>query len=71
VLVALLSLGTYAIVLYVYTVARVGYAGSIREVSIVFAAVAGWRFLGERFGAVRTVGAVLIFCGILSIAILG
>lgn len=71
VLVGLLSLGTYALVLTVYHMSRVSYAGAIREVSIVFGALAGWRFLGERFGVVRTVGAALIFCGILIIAVAG
>jgi len=51
--------------------ARVSYAGAVREVSIVFAALAGWWLLGERFGPLRTAGSVLIFVGILLITVAG
>jgi drug/metabolite transporter (DMT)-like permease len=37
----------------------------------VFAALVGWRWLGEGFGGWRVTGALLIFAGILVIAILG
>jgi uncharacterized membrane protein len=47
------------------------YVGALREVSIVLAALAGWRWLGEAFGALRTVGALLIFVGIVVIATAG
>ena len=33
--------------------------------------LAGWRFLGERLGIVRVIGAVIIFAGILTIALFG
>jgi drug/metabolite transporter (DMT)-like permease len=59
---------SYTIVLGVYSLAPVSYAGAIREVSIVFAALAGWRWLGEGFGWTRVTGAILIFGGILLIA---
>jgi drug/metabolite transporter (DMT)-like permease len=71
ILVGILMLVSYGLVLYVYTFARVSYAGSVREISIVFAAFIGWRWLGESFGSVRLVGAILIFVGILVIAIAG
>ena len=69
--VGLLMLLTYMLVLQAYTVARVCYVGGIREVSIVFAALAGWLWLKEGFGVVRTIGAALIFGGILLIAVAG
>jgi drug/metabolite transporter (DMT)-like permease len=62
---------TYALVLQAYAIGRVSYAGAIREISVVFAALVGWRWLGEGFGAARIAGALLIFAGILAIAILG
>ena len=62
---------TYLLVLQAYAIGRVGYAGAIREVSVVFAALVGWRWLGEGFGGLRTAGAVLIFAGILVIALAG
>jgi len=71
ILVGILMLASYGLVLYVYTFSRVSYAGSIREISIVFAAFMGWHWLGESFGSVRLLGAILIFAGILVIAIAG
>jgi drug/metabolite transporter (DMT)-like permease len=68
-LIGLLSLAAYTLVLGVYTFAPVSYAGAVREVSIVFAAFAGWRWLGEGFGALRAGGALAIFAGILLIAL--
>jgi drug/metabolite transporter (DMT)-like permease len=38
---------------------------------IVFAALIGWRWLDESFGRARILGAMLIFVGILIIAIVG
>ncbi|MHB8648117.1 MAG: EamA family transporter [Thermomicrobiales bacterium] len=71
VLTGLFSLTTYTLVLFAFAHARVSYAGAVREVSIVFAALIGWRFLGEQFGPVRTIGALLIFVGIFTIAVAG
>ena len=61
----------YASVVFVYAIAPVVYAGSIREVSIVFGAILGWLLLKERFGWIRTVGSVLIFAGIVLIVVAG
>lgn len=71
VVVGVLSMLTYVLVLLAYTLAQVNYAGAIREVSVVFGALAGWLWLGEGFGAQRAAGAVLIFAGILVIALAG
>jgi drug/metabolite transporter (DMT)-like permease len=70
-LVGLFTLLAYILVLKAYTIARVSYAGSVREISVVFAAFVGWRWLGESFGAIRLVGAMFIFAGILVIAFAG
>lgn len=69
--VGILTLLTYMLVLQAYAIAHVSYVGALREVSIVLAALAGWRWLGESFGAVRTIGAIVIFCGILVITTAG
>jgi len=69
--VGILTLLTYMLVLQAYAIAHVSYVGALREVSIVLAALAGWRWLGEAFGALRTVGALLIFVGIVVIATAG
>jgi drug/metabolite transporter (DMT)-like permease len=71
ILVGILSLLSYMLVLLAYSIARVSYAGSIREISVVFAALLGWRWLGEDFGMIRVIGAVFIFAGILVIALAG
>lgn len=71
ILVGILSVASYGLVLYVYSFARVSYAGAVREISIVLAAFIGWRWLGEGFGHIRLIGAVLIFAGILVIAVAG
>jgi drug/metabolite transporter (DMT)-like permease len=65
------SLFSYILVLRAYQIAPVAYVGAVREVSIVLAALAGWRLLGEGFGPTRTVGALLVFTGIALIALLG
>ena len=67
----LLSVLTYILVLQAFSMARVSYGGAIREVSIVFAAFIGWRWLGEGLGAARIVGAALMFAGIMVIAVAG
>ena len=66
-----LNLATYMLVLTAYSRAPVAYAGAIREISIIFAALIGWRWMGEGFGRARTLGATLIFCGIVVIAAFG
>ena len=70
-LVGLFTLLAYILALKAYTIARVSYAGSVREISVVFAAFVGWRWLGESFGAIRLVGAIFILAGILVIAFAG
>jgi len=70
-LVGLFTLLAYILALKAYTIARVSYAGSVREISVVFAVFVGWRWLGERFGTMRLVGALFIFAGILVIAFAG
>jgi drug/metabolite transporter (DMT)-like permease len=69
--VGILMLLAYMLVLQAYALARVSYVGALREVSTVFAALAGWRWLKESFGPVRTIGAALIFGGMLIIAVAG
>lgn len=71
ILMGFLMVITYGAVLFAYSMGRVSYVGSVREVSIIFGAWMGWRFLNEGFGLPRTVGAVLIFAGIVVIAVLG
>ena len=69
--VAFLMLATFIFVLEAYKLAKVSYVAAIREMSVILAALAGWQFMGEQFGVIRTVGSVLIFFGILCIAFAG
>ena len=66
-----LGVVAYLIALYAYSFAPISYSGAIREVSVVLGALAGWRFLGEKLGPVRVIGALIIFAGILTIALFG
>ena len=69
--IGILTIGAYSLALWAYSIAPLGYAGAVREVSVVMAAFAGWQFLGEKLGGLRVIGAVIIFIGILVIAIFG
>lgn len=60
----------YMLVLRAYVIERLAYAGAVREVSVVLAALIGWRRLGESFGPRRLLGAVAVFLGILTLALL-
>jgi drug/metabolite transporter (DMT)-like permease len=71
ILASFIMIGAYMLVLQAYALSRISYAGAVREVSVVFAAIVGWLWLGERFGLPRTIGAILIFAGILTIAVIG
>ena len=70
-LVGLLGVVAYMFALFAYSIAPVNYSEAIREVSVVMGAFAGWYFLGEKMGKIRILGAVVIFAGIVMIAVLG
>lgn len=69
--VGIMMLLAYILVLQAYAIARVSYVGALREISVILAAVVGWLWLKEGFGVMRTVGAGLIFSGMLLIALAG
>jgi len=69
--IGVLTIGAYSLALLAYSISPLGYAGAIREVSVVMAAYAGWQFLGEKFGGLRVMGAFIIFAGIMVIALWG
>jgi drug/metabolite transporter (DMT)-like permease len=70
-LIGILAVIGYLFALFAYSLAPVNYSEAIREVSLVIGAFAGWRFLGEKLGKIRVLGAVVIFTGILLIAFFG
>lgn len=69
--VGILGIIAYLFALYAYSIAPVNYSEAIREVSVVMGAFAGWYFLGEKMGRIRILGALVIFAGIVLIAIFG
>ena len=70
-LAGILGVLAYLMAVFSFSIAPVSYAGAVREVSVVFGALTGWWFLKERMGGVRVVGAIVIFAGILVIAMFG
>ena len=61
----------YLLALSAYTFAPLSYSGAIREVSVVIGAFLGWRFLEEKMGALRVLGSIVIFVGVLITAMFG
>jgi drug/metabolite transporter (DMT)-like permease len=66
-----LGVVAYLLALFAYSFAPLSYSGAIREVSVVIGAYLGWRFLGEKMGGIRVVGAAVVFAGVMVIAFLG
>jgi drug/metabolite transporter (DMT)-like permease len=71
ILAAILGVIAYLLALVAYTFAPLSYSGAIREVSVVIGAFLGWRFLEEQMGGRRLLGSLVIFTGILVIAVFG
>jgi drug/metabolite transporter (DMT)-like permease len=70
-LTGLLGVAAYLMAVWAYSIAPLSYSGAVREVSVVFGAIAGWWFLKEKLGAMRILGAAVIFGGIVVIAVFG
>jgi drug/metabolite transporter (DMT)-like permease len=66
-----LGVVAYTTALFAYSFAPLNYSEAIREVSVVIGAFLGWRFLNEKLGGYRLLGAAVIFAGISLIAIFG
>ncbi len=62
--VGILSAVAYSIVLWAMTVAPVALVAAVRETSILFAALIGWKFLGERITRLRWLGVALTAVGL-------
>jgi drug/metabolite transporter (DMT)-like permease len=58
------SLFSFSMALYGFSIAPVAYISAMRETAVVFAAVMGWWFLREGFGARRTLAAVVLAAGL-------
>jgi drug/metabolite transporter (DMT)-like permease len=71
ILAAILGVVAYLLALIAYSFAPLSYSGAIREMSVVIGAFFGWRFLEEQMGVTRVLGSIVIFAGILVIALFG
>jgi len=69
VMTAVFFVAAYLLVLFALRTTQVGYVASVREVSVVFAAALGSVLLREPFAEKKILGSLLIFAGILSIAL--
>lgn len=70
-LAGVLGVLAYLMAVFAYSIAPLSYAGAVREVGVVFGALTGWWLLNERLGAIRVIGAFVIFAGIVMIAVYG
>ena len=71
ILTAVLGVVAYLLALIAYSFAPLSYSGAIREVSVVIGAFLGWLFLEEPLGGTRVLGSMIIFAGILVVALFG
>jgi len=67
---ALAAAGAYAMVIYAMGVAPMGLVSSLRETSVIFAALIGTFMFREPFGRQRIIAATLVCCGVVLIKIL-
>jgi drug/metabolite transporter (DMT)-like permease len=67
----LIGVLAYLMAVLAFAIAPLSYSGAVREVSVVFGAFAGWWLLKEKMGGMRVLGAIIIFGGILVIALVG
>jgi drug/metabolite transporter (DMT)-like permease len=66
-----LFVAAYLLVLVAFTTTQAAYVSAVREMSVVFGAAMGATLLHEPFGDKKVLGAILIFAGILCIAVAG
>jgi drug/metabolite transporter (DMT)-like permease len=65
----IISLAAYAIVLWAQTSGALAPIAALRETSIVFGALIGAVFLGERLGSRRAIAAAVVLAGVLLISL--
>jgi drug/metabolite transporter (DMT)-like permease len=65
------SLLTYSLVLIAVRYASVGYVTSLRESSVLLAALIGWRYLGEGDVRRRVTASGVVLCGLVLLVTLG
>ena len=63
------SIVAYALVLWAMTLGPLGVVSALRETSVVFAALMGWLFLGERLSGRRLASCAVIAAGVAWLAL--
>jgi uncharacterized membrane protein len=61
------AIGSYLLVLYAFTMSKVGYISALREFSIVIASFLGFMFLKEKITIGKIAGIILITAGLVCI----
>lgn len=64
----LLSLAAYLLVLIAMRVTQVSYVATLRESSVIFGAILGWRVLGDPLGRQRVVASIIVTLGLILLA---
>ncbi|HEY5636923.1 MAG TPA: EamA family transporter [Burkholderiales bacterium] len=64
-----LTLGAYGTALWAMSLAPVALVAALRETSVIFAALIGWLFLGERFTRQRVFATVAVLAGLAALRI--
>jgi drug/metabolite transporter (DMT)-like permease len=65
----IISLGAYSIVLWAQTSGALAPIAALRETSIIFGALIGAVFLGERLGHRRAIAAAVVLAGVILISL--
>ena len=65
----LLSLGAYLLVLIAMRLTQVSYIAALRESSVLFGALLGWRVLKEPLGWRRLLPASVVTAGLIALAL--
>lgn len=60
-----MSLVSYSLIVYAFTLAPVGYVATMRESSVVIAALAGWKYLKEGDHKRRLISAAVVVLGLI------
>jgi drug/metabolite transporter (DMT)-like permease len=65
----IVSMAAYGLVLWAQTRGTLAAIAALRETSIIFGAIIGAIFFGERFGPRRAIAAAVVVCGIVLISV--
>jgi len=67
VLAGVFNLAAYGLAIWALTIGNMAHVSALRETSVIIAAFIGSRILGESFGRVRILSAIIVFIGVVTI----